>query len=193
LTGADLTGAILTDVKWHAAIVADLRDVSPDEQARLKAQAARWKYELIEAWGDFIKGGSDPIWFIAWPAGAILLYFACRRHRGNWAVKALVGMHSLAALPGAAFQFLFLSGASPTVQLSGSLGGWSAWVGMWPTLFGLSILALAAFIPIALAACVASIRSSNQLNWKLLAGAIGCTGLSLLSSVGVMYLLAPSA
>jgi uncharacterized protein YjbI with pentapeptide repeats len=193
LTGADLTGTILKDVRWDAAIIADLRGVSREGQTRIKSRAARWRYELIEACDDFIKGGSAPIWLIALPAGVLILYFARRPRRGNWAVKALVGVHLLAALPGVAFLFLFLSGTSPTAQLSGSLGGWSAWVGLWPTLFGLSILALAAFIPIALAGCVASIRSSNQPNWKLLAGAIGCTGLSLLSSVGVLYLLAPSA
>lgn len=193
LTGADLTGTILTGVQWDAAIIADLRGVSPEKQARIKSQAARWKYELVEAWDDFIKGGSIPIWLIAWPSGAILLYFARQRHCGNWVLKALIGVHLLAALPGVAFLFLFLSGTSPTVQLSGSLDGWSTWVGLWPLLLGLSILSVVAFVLLAPAAWIVSIRSTNRLDRRLLAGAFVCTGLSLLTSVAVMYLLAPSA
>jgi uncharacterized protein YjbI with pentapeptide repeats len=193
LTGADLTGAILLGAKWDAAIIADVGGVTPEKQAALKTQAARWKYDLDLAIHDIERNFSLPVWLITCVVGGLVLCSGHRRAPGHPALWVLTGLHGVALLPAVAFLFLILTCTAPTAQLSGNMDGWSAWFHLWPLFIGLSYLALAAFLPAVVVAWVACFRRPVAGLKSCLAAATVLTGLALLASLGTLFLLAPDA
>jgi uncharacterized protein YjbI with pentapeptide repeats len=193
LSGVDLTGAILDGVKWEAAIIADLIGVNPQEQSELNSKAARWKYDLADTLGYVRRAFSFPAWLICWVAGAIVLVRGLMRNPRELFLLIFAGLHSIAAFPAFAFVFLIVAGASPTVQLSGSYSGWSAWVHLWPLAYGVSLLALASFVPLSIIVFVTYFRCGTRGMIKYLLAATLLTGLALLAAVGTMIGLAPSA
>jgi uncharacterized protein YjbI with pentapeptide repeats len=193
LTGADLTGATLTGVRWDAAVIANLKGVTPEEQAAIKSQAARWKHDLAAGFQKFANGFSVPGWVIAWPCGFLVLYFARRKAPGHPSLRLFAVLHTLAALPVLAFLFLVLAGASPTAQLSGSMDGWSNWVALWPLAYCIALVALTAFVPSAIIAWGMSFRFPVPGLKPRLAAMTVLTGLSLAASLGCVRLLAPTA
>jgi len=193
LTGADLSGATLTGAQWDGAIIADLRGVTVEEEAALKSQAGRWKHDLAEWFNHSVRDYSVLVWLLTLSSGAVVLYRGRRRTPGHASFKLLTWLHLFALLPAFAFLFICVSGASPVAQLSGNLGGWSAWVRTWPLAFGLSALALAAFVPVALIAWVLAFRKPAPGLRSYLAAATILTGLSLAATLGTLIQLTPSA
>jgi uncharacterized protein YjbI with pentapeptide repeats len=193
LTGADLSGAVLAGVQWDAAIIADLEGVTPEEQAAIKSKAARWKYELSESWNQFVRQFSTPVWFAVWVAGVAVLFRARRRIPRHLSLRLMIGLHGAAAIPAFALLFLVVVGASPTAQLSGNLGGWSAWVQIWPLAWGFSLIALVGFVPIVTLAWIGRVRRPAPALGSHLAVATLLTGLSLAASTGTLLTLAPTA
>jgi uncharacterized protein YjbI with pentapeptide repeats len=193
LTGVDFSDAILEGLQWDAAILVDIAGMTTAEQAELQSKSARWKYDLAQGFSDFVRKFSVPVWLFSWVWGAGLLYRGRRQALGDFSLQLMTGLHAVAALPALAFLFLYVSSTSPTVQLSSSFNGWSAWVQLWPLAMGLSVLAILAFIPVATFAWIIYFRCGKHGSIIPIACATLLTGISVLASFGTLLQLAPSA
>jgi uncharacterized protein YjbI with pentapeptide repeats len=193
LTGADLTGSSRDGVRWEAAVTADLRGVTPEEQKAITEQAARWRYDLHERFGQCVRNFSLPVWALAWPLGAVGLAVGGRRVPRHPSLRILMAFHALAVLPAAVLAFMCCCGVSPVVQLSGSLNGWSAWVHVFPLAVGILLVGLVAFLPATVTVWVVAFRRPAPGLRPVLALATLFAGLSLVAAVGVVVVLAPSA
>ncbi len=174
LTGANLTGAILDGVIWGDAIIADLRGVTPEQAAELKAKAARWKYDLGRKFDWFLREGSIPMWFICWPLGAICLVCGWQRvvNRPSFALLAI--LHFIA----------------PLLPVLGWLLLWC-----WPTYLGTIILffpGLILAIPTVLISWISWWRSSPRPSPALLALATAFTAISLFAAYGIAITTIPT-
>lgn len=193
LTGADLSAAILDGVQWDAAIIAEVKGITKSRQSELKSNAGRWKHDLSQGFGNFMRSFSVPMWLLCWIAGGIVLIRGWRRTAGHLSLKLMTGMHVLAGLPALAFVLLILCGTSPTAQLSGNPDGWSRWVHIWASLFSFGRLIVIGYVPLLIVAWIVYFKRRVPGVVGSLAISAVLTGLTLLFASGVLMLLAPTA
>ncbi len=193
LTGANLTGAVLDGARWNAAILEDIRGISPAQAAELKSQAARWKHD----WANFFDKVVPPLsiagWLLCWPLGIAFLLFAGKRSPGKWGWKLIAAIHAIAGVPLFAFIFFFVTRTSPTAQLSVSSSGWSLWFGLWPVLTGTTLLTMGIFVPVVISLWWTRRRHQPCELKKPLVPAAFLTCFSLAASLGILLQLVPDA